>query len=96
MQGPFETLEYIISQGAEVTSRDNLGKTPLHLAASAGLDGIKKVRLLVDNGCSVNVEDYKGHTPMHDASVAGETDCVKYLAQRGATGRDEDAGGGLP
>ncbi|XP_071118922.1 uncharacterized protein [Haliotis cracherodii] len=86
-------VQLLLKKGLSPNQLDGKGCTPLHIAAKEGLFQI--MMILHENGCSVNVEDYKGHAPMHDASVAGDTDCVEYLAQRGATGRDEDAGGGL-
>ena len=51
-------IEKIIKKGAFLNIRDNLHKTPLHIAAEIGNTEI--VRLFVENGSVLDLKDHFG------------------------------------
>ena len=51
-----------MKHGAKVNIAENLGETPLHIAAKYG--ACKTVRLLLANGAKVNAKDRDGKTPL--------------------------------
>ena len=64
-----------------VSIADNKGRTPLHLAASAGL--ISAATIFVEQlGADVNARDALGMTPLHHAASRGREDVVELLVKR--------------
>ncbi len=61
---------------------DQLGSTPLHLAAGQGT--CKAAEVLISRGADVNAKNRSGDTPLHRASSEGEADMVKLLLRHGA------------
>lgn len=75
-----------------VTARDRLGRTALHVAASAGdVDG---VCLLIATGSDVNAVDHMGLTPLDHAQARAREDVAGSLQAAGA--RTSDASGERP
>jgi len=52
--------------GADVTVRNNVGKTALHAAMGQNRSAIAE--LLVHAGASLNAKDSKGMTPLHECA----------------------------
>ncbi|RNJ59936.1 hypothetical protein D7B24_000653 [Verticillium nonalfalfae] len=108
-QGWLATVEWLIEIGADIFSRDNQGRTPLHTAAaSMGIDSTAVVRFLVDKGLEVEDADEGGMTPLHhvlysydvlhkdafDPEVSLAN--ARYLLQRGANVNAKDLEGTTP
>uniref|UniRef100_A0A7S2VEY5 Ammonium transporter AmtB-like domain-containing protein n=1 Tax=Entomoneis paludosa TaxID=265537 RepID=A0A7S2VEY5_9STRA len=74
-----ERLEYLKSQGADMSTGDYDVRTALHLAASNGHLAI--VKFLVANGARTNAKDRYGATPKDDATREGFADVAEYLAR---------------
>ncbi|XP_073505783.1 ankyrin repeat domain-containing protein 53 [Phyllobates terribilis] len=55
-------LQYLLQRGADVNVRSQNGSTPLHRAASAGLEDC--IVVLVDAGADVHAEDTEGNKPI--------------------------------
>ena len=76
-------LELINSNRAYVTVENELGETPLYMAAYFGR--LKMVSHLVDNGAVIDhVEPRAGWNALHIACAEGKTDVVEYFIQKGA------------
>ncbi len=62
--------------------RDDIGRTPLHVAAAEGHTHI--VKLLLDYGADSSAVDTSGNTPADDAVKHGRVRCLRLLAARDA------------
>ena len=71
-----DILEALVSADADVSVRDNLGRTLAHLAAIGSCDDILRS---VAEKFPVNAIDHSGHTPMHYACYHGHAACVQVL-----------------
>lgn len=68
------------TEKVDVNSRDDIGRTALHLAAMNGQDAI--VRLLLEtNKIDVNARDNIGRTALHLAAVNGQDTIVRLLLE---------------
>lgn len=75
--------KYLISQGADVETRDLEGRTPLHVSAWQGHTDM--VALLLTHGrAEVDACDLENRTALHSASWQGHSDIVKLLLEHGA------------
>jgi ankyrin repeat protein len=80
----------LLAAGAEPSTRDDRGATPLHwLAASAGLAGDQArgeacLRLLLAAGADPDARDEDGETALHSAARLGNVAAVRGLAEAGA------------
>jgi len=72
-----ERVKDALRNGANIEAKNNLGKTPLALAAGFGETDI--VKLLLENHANVEARDNDGNTPLIWAVNLGETDVVKLL-----------------
>lgn len=62
--------------------RDDIGRTPLHVAAAEG--HVHVVKLLLEFGADSSVVDTAGNTPADDAVKHGRLQCLRLLAARDA------------
>lgn len=81
--GALDELRYLVkgSDGQLATLADGNGRTPLHVAASAG--HAEHVALLIEARADVNAVDAYGGTPLHDAFRNGHA-CSRLLLDHGA------------
>jgi len=89
--GLIEKVERMVEQGADVNARDNVGRTPLHIAAAENhtLD----MRVLFNLGADLNAKDGQGRTPMMYAAADGKADAVTLLVSQQANVQLEDEDG---
>lgn len=87
-------LKRFIEGGASLEVKDQMGWTPLALAAFAG--EADSVRILIDHGAGVHTRDQEGSTPLHLALVSGHRDVAELLLEAGADSEAEDHKGQTP
>lgn len=61
-----ENVNILLSNGVDINIQDDDGNTPLHMAASNGLDDI--VQLLLQKGADIDIKNKYGKTPLELAS----------------------------
>ncbi len=92
---PSPAIMLLLGKGARVNSRDELGLTPLHLAAWRGRRELAAE--LLRRGAAVNARTKSGRlTPLHLAASAGHARLVLLLIAQGAQPNDRDATGWTP
>ena len=85
-RGNFEVLQFLISQGVDVNTRDQKrGDTVMHLAAHNSFD-IEIFEYLVSAGADVNAKNNLGETPLGIVInyASPEVNILKYLIAQGA------------
>lgn len=66
----------------EMNKRDNLGRTPLFVAADKGSE--TGVKILIENGANIEISDKQGRTPLYTACDSNQINVVKLLIKKGA------------
>ncbi|EAQ93305.1 hypothetical protein CHGG_01540 [Chaetomium globosum CBS 148.51] len=79
---------------AQYEAKDELGRSPLHIAALAGDDELAK--LLIRSLADVNLGDMRGGTALHVAAANGEEGIVRLLIANGANMDAADMDGLTP
>jgi ankyrin repeat protein len=80
-------LELLLKYGAEVDSRDENGRTPLHCCAYRGSERGSPLDLvihLIEAGADINARSAAGHTPLHYATMYGFDEHMAILLRKGA------------
>ncbi len=77
-----------------VFSKDSVGRTPLHLAASRGNKGV--AALLLASKADAEAQDNGGRTPLHYAAFTGHKDVAELLLVSKADVNAEDNDGWTP
>ena len=80
--GGTETVADLLDRGVPIDTKDDEGKSLLHLAAWGG--HVTTMRLLIRRGCDVGSVDSTGLTPLHWAAAMGQTKAVRELIRMGA------------
>ena len=82
--GSSEVLEFLISNGADVTAIDLYGRTPLHYAAANSQLQCLMI-LIKDPKVTVDIQDKRGCSSLHMAASQDlDGRCVEYLISRKA------------
>lgn len=88
-------VRYLTTQNAnEVSRRNDLGETPLHLAVA--YSGKELLDQLHDFGAELNAQDKTGMTPLHVAAMYGRAGAAKWLIDNGAKIELRDRFGDTP
>jgi ankyrin repeat protein len=87
-------VRLLLSHGAFVDSRDQLGGTALHLAAATGED--VAVAALLDGGADIEAIHAEGGTALHFAAAKGNLSTVMLLLDKEANVHALDDGGQTP
>lgn len=99
-----DTIEYLLSVGADPAALDKSGVAPLHRAVRTR--SLPAVRALLDGGADVRQRNKSGSTPLHLAvqttgrggsgsahARAQQAGIIRLLLERGAKVTDRDANG---
>jgi ankyrin repeat protein len=89
MDGRKKVVELLIEKGAKVNFINDLGSTPLHMAADKAV-----AEILLKNGAEVNAKDRWGRTPLHSVAMwKPEKEFCELLLEKGAdvNVRDKDS-----
>lgn len=89
--GRSDVVELLLTNGANVHSKDEGGLVPLHNACSFGHADV--VQLLLKHGADPNARDKWSYTPLHEAASKGKVDVVIVLIQNGADATIKNADG---
>lgn len=82
VKGQEDTVEMLLSNGANVNANLPSGSTALDLAALKGQDAV--VKLLIAKGADVNSRNRLGTMPLYDAALSGHLTTVAILLAQGA------------
>jgi ankyrin repeat protein len=75
-------MEWLFTQGADMTCLNNRALTPINLAAFDG--NLEAVKWLVAHGAAFTLAECKGCTPLHCAAVMGHLSTMEWLLKEGA------------
>ncbi|KAH0537282.1 hypothetical protein FGG08_005907 [Glutinoglossum americanum] len=89
-----KTLLVILKEGADVSAKDNAGRTPLHHAALT--DDSTGSELLLDHGADLEHEDSRGATALHVAATGAYASMVSFFIKTGANILARDKSGRTP
>jgi ankyrin repeat protein len=96
--GHKDVVEFLLANKADVKAEDDIGFTPLHVAACMGYKDI--VELLLDHEAEVAAKDNNGSTPLHvavrRAVLADSRDVAASLLSKGAEVNVKDKNGFTP
>ena len=81
-KGDLKTIEYLISHGANIESKDKYGFTPLHIASIHNYLPI--VEYLVSHGANIESKENNGASSLHYASQKDYLSIVEYLISHGS------------
>jgi len=87
-------IKALLEDGADINTTDELGESPLHIAAVNG--HLQAATLLVAKAADVNAGDVRGLTPLHAAAWSGSSEIVALLIDKGADINARDADGVTP
>ncbi|KAM0415306.1 hypothetical protein ACHAPD_006501 [Fusarium lateritium] len=101
---PFQTLEYLLDNGADPNARDLDHWTPLYYACQPiTLDGKTytsrdcfRVNTLIANKANVNAKGLDGNTPLHCAAISGRSHLVRLLIDSGGNVKAANLEGRTP
>ncbi|RAP28990.1 hypothetical protein DID76_04335, partial [Candidatus Marinamargulisbacteria bacterium SCGC AG-414-C22] len=81
-----DIMQMLIENGADINKQNELGETPLHLAANiaANNKGRTTMELLLEKGADINIQNEAGDTPLHIADRNGDHATMKLLLEKGA------------
>ena len=82
IEGALESVEFLLSKGANVNAQTSLDRTALHIACTRGHSDIAE-RLLKD-GVELNTQDKEQNTAMHLCAMYNQLECVELLLSHDA------------
>ncbi|MBA7674617.1 hypothetical protein ES703_82837 [subsurface metagenome] len=82
VDGDIDQVQQLISEGADINSRNRMGWSPLRTAIQNRRQAV--VELLIAKGADVNAKDNSGQTALLVAVNTGQKDTVELLITKGA------------
>ena len=89
-----EVQKILKADPAARDARNQLGSTPLHLAATNVDSG--SLKALIAAGADVNARDKEDNTPLHMAAYVGRSEAARLLLEAGADVNAKSMGGRTP
>lgn len=86
--GNLQIMAILYKAGADINARDNVGDSPLDLAAEH--DQFEAAKLLIEMKARINDQDKNGMTALMFAAKAGDVEMVRYMLQAGANAKTTD------
>ncbi|CAF1052332.1 unnamed protein product [Rotaria sordida] len=87
-------ITYLVSHRADLSKRDNHGRTPLHHAAMR--NNYNNAKQLIQLGASIDILDGNNATPLHFACRFNAIDCVRLFIEYHAIIDQQDINGNTP
>jgi hypothetical protein len=81
-RGELKTIEYLLTDGADVNAANDHGETALIRAASHGQ--AETINLLLERGADPNAKSAEGMTALIRAALCGHAEVARLLLSRGA------------
>ena len=81
VDGDLARVKTLISEGADINSKNRMGWTLLHTAIRNSRTEI--VTLLIEKGADVKAKDNRGRTTLHFAVESGQKDIVELIIAKG-------------
>lgn len=83
---PLHAVIALLTGYADVSARDHVGRTPLHIAwEDVDAEGMDTVQKFLFHGADANAKDHQGDTPLHSAVECGSSlEVVGLLIAAGA------------
>ena len=101
--GKTEVVQLLLEKGADISAKDDRGRTALHRIFDFSNSDSDKARLskdmvglLLAKGLDVNLKDKNGRTPLHLAAGSADKDIIKLLLDKGANINAKNNNGGTP
>jgi ankyrin repeat protein len=88
--GHEEVVAFLLSQGAQASCRDGIGKTPLMWACEEDHMGVVRVLVQHMGTHGLQLTDEQGRTAIHWAAYWGHEDMVAFLLDKGAQANSSD------
>ena len=89
-----EMVRFLIDNGANISTTDNNGETPLYNALSN--DEVETATILLEHGATLVVQNINGQTPLHKAVSVVNLEMVRLLLEHGADVAAQDNKGETP
>ena len=89
--GLIEKVQRMVEQGTDVNTRDDYGRTPLHIASAQ--NHTIDMRVLIELGADVNAQDGQNRTPLMYAAADGKKGAAVLLVSERANVDIKDADG---
>jgi ankyrin repeat protein len=89
-----EVAKFVAADPKLVHARNELGSTPLHIAATNSSP--EAAKSLIAKGADINARDNNGSTPLHLAAFTGKKEVVELLLNSGAIADAKDNKGATP
>ena len=93
-QKQYETVSYLLNEGADVNCGNTNKLTPLHFSSYLGSPEI--TGLLIEKGADVSLADFQLQTPLHYAAANGFKEVAEILLKNGAPVEAKNSYGRTP
>lgn len=91
IDGLMEKVKRMVEEGMDINTRDDYGRTPLHLAAAN--NHTIDMRVLIDLGAMINAQDKRNRTPLMYAAADGKRGAAVLLVSKLADVNIQDVDG---